>query len=125
MRKLITAALAGATFAGGFAVAGTANAQYYDRYGNYHRSYADEYYRVPPPAQDPYYYGRRGGSADALSVLGSVLGLDDGYMARVPVDRYGPNPHGLIAPDGHRIRCKLRSGYDSYYRGYVKQRTCR
>jgi hypothetical protein len=129
MRKLLAATLAGATVAGGVMIAGTASAQYYDRYGYYHPApaYADPYYRAAPV--NPYYYGDRyvapSGAANALSVLGSVLGLDTGYMNRVPVDRYGPDPNGMIAPDGHRIKCKLKSRYDSYYRGYVTRRECR
>lgn len=132
MRKLLAATLAGATIAGGLAVAGTANAQYYDRYGYYHAAptYVDPYrapvdpyaYRAPV---DPYAYGSTTyGTSNALSVLGSVLGLDTGYMNRVPVDRYGPDPNGMIAPDGHRIKCKLRSSYDSYYGRSMTRREC-
>ncbi len=125
MRKLLAATLAGATVAGGVMIAGTASAQYYDRYGYYHPApaYVDPYYR-PLPAV-PYDYGSNSTAALGLSVLGSVLGLDSGYMARVPVDRYGPDPNGMIAPDGHRIKCKLKSRYDRYYRGYVTRRECR
>lgn len=128
MRKLTTAALAGATLAGGALIAGGAAAQYYyppsyyDRYDRY-----DPYYRpAPPPYANGYYYGSRPGAANAMSILGSVLGLnyDQGFYSRVPVDRYGPDPNGMIGPDGRRIKCKLRRSYDRYYGGYMMRREC-
>jgi hypothetical protein len=127
MRKLTTAALAGVALAGGATIAGEAAAQYYypappayyDRY--------DPYYRAPAPAYAPRYYDdRRSGSSLLGSVLGSVLGLnyDQGFYSRVPVDRYGPDPNGMIGPDGRRIKCKLRRSYDRYYGGYMTRREC-
>jgi hypothetical protein len=127
MRKLITAALAGATVAGGVAITQSAAAQPY-------------YYGPPPAYSDPYRYSypdryypydnRYGSSSSAGilgSVLGSVLGLNYGssFYSRVPVDQYGPDPNGMIGPDGRRIKCKLRRNYDRYYGGYVVQRECR
>jgi hypothetical protein len=126
MRKLLTAALAGATVAGGVAIAQSASAQpYYDpppRYADpYRYGYPDRYY----PYDDRY----RGSPSDLGvlgSVLGSVLGLNysSGFYSRVPVDQYGPDPNGMIGPDGRRIKCKLRRTYDRYYGGYVVRREC-
>lgn len=81
-------------------------------------------------------YGSNSGLAAGLSVLGSLFGLNtsalnyNGYgystpYGNVPVDQYGPDPNGMIAPDGHRIKCKLRRSYDSYYRQTVTRRECR
>jgi hypothetical protein len=122
MRKLTMAALAGVMVAGG-ALASCASDPYYDGYSvssmgrydpYYDRSYYGPVYR-PGYAYDP-------GAGLAASVLGSLLGT--GY-ADVPHDRYGPNPHGMIAPDGHRIRCSLRRSYDRMYNAYVTRRVCR
>ena len=145
MRKLMSATIAAATVAGGaLAVGEAAQAQpygyypapaysapssgYYDRYGRWHPTYA------PPAYSNGYYpnaYPQTYGSGDPLSsglaVLGSVLGLNGGYNSygsNVPVDRYGPDPNGMIAPDGHRIKCKLRTTYDSYYGRSMTRRQC-
>lgn len=135
MRKWLTAALAGATVAGGAAIAGQAMAQryYYPSPPAYDRYY-DGYYRAPSypqPYYDNRYYDNRyysgSGSAGLLgSVLGSVLGLSypSSFYSGVPVDRYGPDPNGMIGPDGRRIKCKLRRTYDRYYGGYTMRREC-
>ena len=39
-------------------------------------------------------------------------------------DEYGPDPNGLRAPDGHRIKCKLRDQWDDYLGQYVRRRVC-
>lgn len=130
MRKLLNATIAAAMAVGGaLAVGQAAQAQpygyyapapapgYYDRDGYWHPTYA-------PPAPPPAYYGTDGGLSAGLAVLGSALGLNAGYGANVPVDRYGPDPNGMIAADGHRIKCKLRSNYDSYYGRYMTRREC-
>lgn len=134
MRKWLTAALAGATVAGGAALAGQAMAQrYYYPAPPTYSPYYDGYYRAPAypqPYQQPYYdnrYYSGSGSAGLLgSVLGSVLGLSypQSFYSGVPVDRYGPDPNGMIGPDGRRIKCKLRRTYDSYYGGYTMRREC-
>ena len=52
---------------------------------------------------------------------------DDGWRAprgEVPVDRFGPDPNGMIARDGHVIKCKLQDRYDSYLDHYVTRRVC-
>ena len=126
MRKLSIAALAGVTIAGGAMIAESGSAQPYRYYvppPAYSPYYYDGYYRPVPVT--PYYYRDSSSSALAASVLGALLGADTGYYDRVPVDRYGPDPNGMIAPDGHRIKCKLRTNWDSYYRGYVTHRICR
>ena len=121
MRKLLLAGLAGATLLGGAAVVQTASAQPYVvypparvvepgyRYDAYGRPYYDDGYRGP--AYVP----------EAGSVLGPALA--EGY-ASVPYDRYGPDPNGMIAPDGHRIKCKLNDTYDSRLDRYVTRRLC-
>lgn len=124
MRTLICAGLAGAMIAG-VAGIGSAEAQrYYDpRYDRPAYGY-DPYYGYRAPA--PYGYGPQSGTASALSVLGSVLGLNYGssFYSGVPVDRYGPDPNGMIGPDGRRIKCKLRRSYDRYYGSTITRREC-
>jgi len=112
------AAAAGAAVMGGAMIAQTAHAQTY-------------YVPAPAPVYEPGYrydeFGRpyyddayRRGYVAPLA--GAVIGppLYDAY-ARVPVDRYGPDPNGMIAADGHRIKCKLRDD-DDY--GYRTRRVC-
>jgi hypothetical protein len=125
MRKLTMAALAGLMVAGG-AIAGCASDPYYDGYASTgYRTYAATRY---DPYFDRYYYGpvaRPGYTYDATigaSVLGSLLGT--GYYGDVPVDRYGPNPEGMRAPDGHRIDCSLRRSYDRALGAYITRRVC-
>lgn len=131
MRKMMGAALIGLTVAGGAVIAGTASAQPYGYYYAPAPGYYDNgYYRSSPT---PYYNGYNGyygngyydnnpaGVAGAL--IGSLLG-GGSYPAGVPVDRFGPDPNGMIAPDGHRIKCKLRSGYDNRIGRYHTFREC-
>ncbi|MFC3068999.1 hypothetical protein [Phenylobacterium soli] len=124
MRKTLGAALIGLTVTGGMVIAGAAQAQPYPYYYPPATGYYDNgYYRPAPPA--PYYNGYYNGYSNryygygdsgaglAGALIGSLLG--DNYAGPpVPVDRYGPDPNGMIAPDGHRIKCKLRTGYDGY-----------
>ncbi len=122
MRKLILAAVAGGTLISGAAMVQTAAAQAYVvypparvvepgyRYDAYGRPYYDDGYRAAPG-----YYAEGG------AVLGSALA--DGY-ARVPYDRYGPDPNGMIAPDGHRIKCKLTDDHDYRAGRYMTRRVC-
>ena len=125
MRKLIALAVAAATTAGGAAMfAQSAQAQPYGYYAPAPR-YAPAY-----PYRDPYYDGRYapqpyyGDSAAGLAgaVIGSLLG-DDVYGG-VPYDRYGADPNGMRARDGHRIKCKLQNGYDPRYGRTMTQRVC-
>jgi hypothetical protein len=123
MRKLLTAALAGATVAGGVAIAQSASAQPY--YYGPPPGYYDTY-RYPAYPYDDRYRGSNSELGVLGSVLGSVLGLNYGssFYSRVPVDQYGPDPNGMIGPDGRRIKCKVRRTYDRYYGGYVARREC-
>jgi hypothetical protein len=123
MRKLLLAAMAGGALIGGVAMAQTAGAQayvvyppaaafaepgyHYDAYG---RPYFDDGYRHP----DVY-----------AGAAGSTLGpaLADAY-GRVPYDRYGADPNGMLAADGHRIKCKLTDNYDDYDGRYHTRRIC-
>ena len=143
MRKWLTAALAGATVAGGAAIAGQAMAQRYyypapppPTYSPYYDGYRAPAYPAPryydnrsyyDRGYDNRYYGSSSSTGLLGSVLGSVLGLSypSSYYSGVPVDRYGPDPNGMIGPDGRRIKCKLRRTYDSYYGGYTMRRECR
>jgi len=122
MRKLLLAAMAGGTVLGGAMIAQTVTAQPYGYYApvyhfdSYGRRYFDDAYGRHYVDSDRDYY-------DAPALAGSVLGpaLVEGY-ARVPYDRYGPDPNGMIAPDGHRIKCKLTDAYDGYR--YRTRRVC-
>lgn len=149
MRKMIRAAVAGLALMGGAAaVASTAQAQgyyygppvYYGQNGYYQapsRGYYNNGYAQPYAGypNSGYYnngyngYGNGyGGDSSLAGIAGALLGsvLGNGYQSsNVPYDQYGPDPNGMIAPDGHRIKCKLRKNYDSYYRGYVTRRECR
>src|SRR5262245_23155975 len=113
MRKLLSAAIASACLASGAFLAHSATAQPYGYYSPppYYDAYRDRYYRpyVPYTPYAPGYAYGYDGSATALglglSALGALLGSD---LGGVPVDRYGPDPNGMIALDGHRIKCKIR-----------------
>ncbi|HEY8572138.1 hypothetical protein [Phenylobacterium sp.] len=115
---------------------------YYSQPYGYTQPYAQPYaqpygYNQPYAYNQPYSsYGSNNGLSAGLAVLGSLFGLNtsalsyNGYgyntpYGAVPVDQYGPDPNGMIAPDGHRIKCKLRRSYDSYYRQTVTRRECR
>ena len=123
MRKLLLTALGAATVIGGAAMAPAIHAQPYVvypaartplepgyRYDAYGRPYYDDGYRAP---------GRYLGEAGAA--IGPALA--DGY-GRIPYDRYGPDPNGLIAADGHLIKCKLQDNYDYHVDHYVTRRVC-
>jgi hypothetical protein len=130
MRKILGAALIGLTAVGGAVIAGTAQAQPYGYYAPAPSGYYDNGYYRPAPA--PYYnrgyyappsYNYNDGTGLAGALIGSLIG--PGYAgSAVPVDRYGPDPNGMIAPDGHRIKCKLTSGYDGRWGGYRTHREC-
>src|SRR5258708_4567582 len=126
MRKLIFAAVAGATVLGGAMIAQGAQAQFYGYYERvapaYHYDSYGRRFFVAGAARHyvdevaPRYYDEDGlGIAGAL--LGSVLG-------DVPYDRYGPDPNGMLARDGHRIKCKLTSDWDYRLDRYVTRRAC-
>jgi hypothetical protein len=121
MRKLLFAAAAAATALGGAMVAQAVQAQPYGyyapaplytpgyRYDEYRRRYWDDGYR-------PRY---------AAPLAGSVIGppLADAY-ARVPFDRFGADPNGMIAADGHVIKCKLNDVWSDRNDRYVTRRVC-
>jgi hypothetical protein len=71
---------------------------YYGDDGRYPRAYADT----------PYGYG--------------VTPYVRGHLA---YDQYGPDPNGLRAPDGHRLKCKVKKGCDDYSGERIKHRECR
>lgn len=75
------------------------------------RYYGDQY-RYPPPYPDRAYgygYGYAG------------VPLVRGHPA---YDEYGPDPNGLRAPDGHRLKCKLVDGWDDYTGQRIRRRAC-
>jgi hypothetical protein len=126
MRKLLVAAAAGASVLSGAMIAQAVQAQPYGyyppagayyvpayRYDSYGRRYFEDAYGrhyVEGPV-----YDAPVGLAGAL--LGSVLG-------DVPYDRYGADPNGMIARDGHVIKCKLTDDYDGRYGRYMTHRVC-
>ena len=138
MRKLIGLALTAATIAGA-GLATSAQAQYYrpapapyaQPYGGYDNRY-DPRYDNRYQSQGGYNnynnynsYGGSGGAGLAGALLGSLLGDNGGGGGydRMPYDRYGADPNGMIARDGHRIKCKLQDRSDGYGRS-VRQRVC-
>jgi len=126
MRTMMSAAVIGLTALGGAVIAGGAQAQPYGYYAPAPSGYYDHgYYHSTAPYngyyQAPTYgYYNEPGAALAGALIGSVIG--PAYGSAVPVDRYGPDPNGMIAPDGHRIKCKLRTSYD--YGRYRTYRQC-
>jgi hypothetical protein len=122
MRNLLFAAVAGATVLGGAFAAQSVQAQpydgYYDRayhYDSYGRRYFEDAYGRHY-VEAPRYYDE-----DGIAVGGAVLGP---AMRDVPYDRYGPDPNGLVASDGHRIKCKLQDDYNYRLGRYVTRRVC-
>ena len=118
MRKLLVAAAAGASVLGGAMIAQAVQAQPYV---------------VAPPvytAAPAYHYDAYGrlvyDPAYAAPVVGgAVLGPPLAAVgAAVPFDEYGPDPNGMIAPDGHRIKCKLTDDWDSRFDRYTTHRVC-
>jgi hypothetical protein len=123
MRKVLLTALGAATVLGAGGVAPALHAQPYVvyppaaalvepgyRYDADGRPYYDDGYRAPG------YHAPEG-----AAVLGPALA--DSY-SRVPYDRYGPDPNGLFASDGHRIKCKLEDTYDDRVDRYMTRRVC-
>jgi len=125
MRKMLGAALLGLTVAGGAVMASSVQAQPYGYYAPAPGYYDHGYYVAPAPAA-PVYVAPGTVYADPSAAAAAAIGAAVGayaYQPGVPVDRYGPDPNGMIAPDGHRIKCKLRDDYD--YRGrFYTHREC-
>jgi len=122
MRKMLGAAVIGLTALGGAVIASGAQAQPYGYYSPPAGYYDNGYYR-PAPAYNGYY--RTPAYGDPAALAGALIGsvVDPAYGRGVRVDRFGADPNGMIAPDGHRIKCKLRTGSDSYGR-YRTFREC-
>ncbi len=127
MRKLLVATVAGASVLGGAMVAQAVQAQPYGYYERVAPRYAPVYHydtygrRYFEDAYGRHYVG----DYDAPAIAGSVLGpaLAEGY-GRVPYDRYGPDPNGMIAADGHIIKCKLEDGWNDRVDRYITRRVC-
>ena len=122
MRKMLSAAVIGLAALGGAVIAGGAQAQPYGYYYNPPTGYYDNGYYHPAPAYNGYYTAPAYGYNDPAAVAGALIGsvIAPAYGPAVPVDRFGPDPNGMIAPDGHRIKCKLRDDYD--VRGHMYTR---
>ena len=125
MHRLIKIALASVAIVGGASLAQGAQAQSYGDYryndGYYSRNYAPgyDYYRGEPSYVAP---GYDSSAAAAGAVIGSMLGIDPAYGGRY--DRYGYDPNGMIAADGHRVKCKIRTLWDAHYGRYIERRFC-
>ena len=125
MRKMLSTAVIGLTALGGAVIAGGAQAQPYGYYYTPPTGYYDNGYYHSAPTYNGYYTAPAYGYNDPAAVAGALIGsvIAPTYGSAVPVDRFGPDPNGMIAPDGHRIKCKLRTGYDTYGR-YRRFREC-
>jgi hypothetical protein len=133
MRKLPRALAVSLAAAGAAAIAGAGQAQ---PYGDYTGHGADYAYRYAPPQQYdgsgrylPYsYYNGYDGynyaptTPEASAAVGAAMAA--AALGHAPYDRYGPDPNGVVAPDGHQIKCKLVSDWNDYYSRYVKHRVC-
>ncbi|HEV2531366.1 hypothetical protein [Phenylobacterium sp.] len=125
MRKMLGAAVIGLTAIGGAVIVSGAQAQPYGYYSPPPAGYYDNGYYHPAPTYNGYYTAPAYGYNDPAAVAGALIGsvIAPAYGSAVPVDRFGPDPNGMIAPDGHRIKCKLRTGYTTYGR-YRTFREC-
>lgn len=75
----------------------------------YYRGYRDD----DDDRRGPRYWDRGYGYAEAPYVRGHPA-----------YDEFGPDPNGLRAPDGHRLKCKLVDQWDGYTGQYVRRRNC-
>ena len=108
------------------ALASTAQAQpsgYYPGRG------ADYAYRYEPPKAygydgryTPYSYGDGYDGFNGRTLPGAALSPD--VLSQAPQDRFGPDPNGMVRPDGAVIKCKLVNRYDSDYGRYMTRREC-
>ena len=119
MRKMLIAAAAGAPALGGAMFAQAVQAQ--------------PYYVAPAPVYAPpvgYHYDAYGRLVydtpyAAPIVGGAVIGAPVvGAYSAVPFDQYGPDPNGMIAADGHKIKCKLQDDWDGRFDRYMTHRVC-
>jgi hypothetical protein len=138
MPSALGALVAGLAVAGGAtAITGGAQAQPYGYYPNRSADYGYRY--EPPRAYDnqgrytpySYYNGYEGyGGGAGYAAIAAPGGALPGAVAASQVlshahyDRYGPDPNGLPATDGHRIKCKLVASWDSRRNAYRRQREC-
>jgi hypothetical protein len=81
---------------------------YYQGDRGYHRGERDD-----DDWRAPRYWNRGYGYSEVPYVRG--------YPA---YDEYGPDPNGVRAPDGHRIKCKLVDQWDGYTGQYIRRRAC-
>jgi hypothetical protein len=131
MRKMLTATAAGlAVASGAMALAGAAQAQPYGHYTSDGR-YAYTYEAPRAYGYDgrylPYgYYNGYSGYSSEAALAGALLGaaIAPDILGHAPYDQFGPDPNGMVASDGHLIKCKLVNSYDGYYGAYRTRREC-
>lgn len=133
MRKTLTAAAVSlvAGLAGAAALA--------QPYGYYPGRGADYAYRYEPPRAygydgryTPYSYGNGYDGYNgvdhgvAAGLGGALLGaaVSPDILSQAPYDRFGPDPNGMVGPNGQRIKCQLVNHYDSWYGRYMTRREC-
>lgn len=46
-------------------------------------------------------------------------------LGAIPTDAYGPNPDGMVGPDGRRIQCRIVGRWQAAWGRTVGQRECR
>jgi hypothetical protein len=111
------------------ALASAAHAQVAGYYPGTDNSYAYRY--TPPVAYGPtgdytpntYYSGYDGyNDQDGFYVVMPGAATAEAAMEHARRDTYGPDPNGVVAPDGHRIKCKLVT--DTRYGWPMKHRVC-
>ncbi len=126
MRKMLCAMAAGLA-----AIAAAARGQPTGYYPGPNASYAYRY--APPRAYGPSgdytpetyysgydtYYGQEGRWVAPPGAAAAEAAIE-----HAPRDAYGPDPNGLVAPDGHRIKCKLVGDWSSYAGRHVTRREC-
>lgn len=132
-RRLTRAAACAAAAAAAALFALSAKAQpfgYYWGWDNYGYRYA------PPIAYGPngedtgfrYFNGYDGFNGGAKLAPPLTTAWDPARPAptlgAIPSDAYGPNPDGMVGPDGRRIQCRVIGRWDAIWGRYVGQRQC-
>lgn len=129
MRQALTALIVG------MAIAGAAKAQPVGFYPGLSAAYA--YHYEPPLAYGPdgrytgfTYFNGYDGYNGSPSVAPPLIdagnpALPAPTLGAIPTDVFGPNPDGMIGPDGRRIDCQLVGRWSAVWGRYVGQRECR
>jgi hypothetical protein len=132
MLRTLTLLIVGLTVAG---IALAAKAQPFGYYPGPSPAYAYRY--EPPRAYGPdgqdtgfrYFNGYDGfnGSSTVAPPLITAWNpaLPAPTLGAVPTDVFGPNPGGMVGPDGRRIHCQVVGRWSAIWGRYVGQRECR